>query len=489
MRWSRTIAVVLGWLILLGAGVVVGRAISSGGSASPQAPLPVTLGGSGGAGAGQGPSSPPYPRGAVVETPNVTSDCSGDVTEALSQWLYSLPAGTPTRPVVVRFEHGACYRVDGSLYLRNFRDYLFDGNGSVFRQVSPTVETTQGFRPASTPYCGSGYTHPGRRSGEPTKVTEITWWFEGGCDLVIENLHIEGPNSCARCNPQVTSRLQVNSGIQLNGVQRALITKSTVRYVDGDFVTVSGLHEVAGGGAAYPSTDVSIVGNTFDTSGREGVSNEYVNRVRVMDNSLRRIGASVFDLEADVPGGCTCNVDIEHNDVSGSSPYLLAALTGSSVDRFAFSYNRLSGGAAMQVQISGNVSSNLTIAGNAATTGSSWPYSSIELQMGVRGPGTVPLTGVEVWGNVLPYSTNGKPFVFAGPKASKVMVGENRLYARGHVVPFTSALPGAGSACGNQQVSALVGRGQATPLDGTCPSGYVAPAPPQPPRATPLAGA
>lgn len=484
---KKPAVVVLAWLALLGSGVTIGWAVSAGpgtkrtttgSTGAVVSPVP------GGAGARATSAPPVYPPGALVVSPNVTSDCSRDVTQPMMQWLYSLPAGTPSRPVVVRFPQGACYRVDGSLYLRNFRDFVFDGNGSVFRQVSPTFETTPGFDPASTPYCGSSYTRPGVHAGEPATVTAITWWFEGGCDIVLENLDIEGPNSCTTCNPQVTSRLQVDSGIQLSGVQRALVTRSTVKYVEGDFVTVSGLHE-AGGGADYPSTDVSIVGNNFDTSGREGVSNIYVDRVRIVDNTLRRIGATVFDLEGDVPGGCTCNVDIEHNDISRASPYLLAALTGTSVNRFSFSDNRLTDGAAVQMQINANVSSDLTIAGNVAGTGSSWQYPSIDLQVGVRGPGTVPLARVDVRANRLPYSSNGKPFVYAGPKASEVRVADNVLYAKGGVVPLASAVAGAGTACGNLQATAPSMRGAA--LDGPCSSGFAPPAAPAPPRAPSIA--
>ncbi len=397
-----------------------------------------------------------------------------NVTDSLRDWLYSLPVGTPSRPVVVQFTENGCYQVDGSLYLRNFRDYVFDGNGAIFRQRSLSADTIQGFDPASMPYCGSVYSNGTKGLVKHSRISPIMWWFEGGCDLVVENLTIEGPNTGGGAGPNSGGGKEVDSAIQLNGVQRALVGGTKIQGVDGDFVTISGLHEATGSGSQFPSTDITINSNNFNTSGRQGITPIYVDRVLISHNFLTRVGATMFDMESDVAGGCSCNIEVTDNTISGGFPYLLASLSGASLTNFAFVDNHLINGAEMKVQITA-ASSNISISHNTGQKGSTWLFPSISLDSGPHGTSRSTTRNVEVMNNIIPYSTSGHPFVYAGANSSLVAVRDNYLLATGGVVPLSGGSPTVGYSCGNTRARSD------PPVDGVCRGGYLAPTQPQPP--------
>jgi hypothetical protein len=247
---------------------------------------------------------------------------------------------------------------------------------------------------------------------------------------------------------------QNDSGIQLSGVQTATITGMTIKDVDGDFVTVSGLleaaDEAAGGSAAFPSVDVTISDNSFDRSGRQGVTPEYVNGVTITHNSFTGVAASNIDMEADAVGGCACDVDVDHNTFSGPVAYLVAGLTGLSIQHFTFANNVLNDGAQMKLQLAPQLSSgNITIADNSGADASTWPWPSIGIAYSVQGNGVGQVSGVVISGNSFPAPTNGQPFVRTGSEASDVSITANTIFG---ATPSTLLINGASTpakACGN----------------------------------------
>jgi hypothetical protein len=411
--------------------------------ASPAKPVPST--------------STPRPSPQVFVPPaSIPDDCSSDAGPALRAWLWSLPRGTPTSPLVVNFPANACYVVNESLYLRGFTNTILNGQGATFRQVVPTVQNI-GPLPTTQPYCGSSVD---LQSGATVSTIPIIWWFEGGCDITISNMRIIGPDSAGVVGSQD------DSGIQLSGVQRVLIDGVDIEDVDGDFITLTGLHEgsdQAGGGvASTPTTDATIRDNTFSRSGRQGITPQYVDRVSITGNSFRGVAATDIDLEADTTGGCACNVDVDHNTFAGLDPYLVAGLTGLSIEHFTFSDNVLTDGAQPKIQLAPDLaSSDIVISGNSGTTASTWPWPSIGVAYSVDGDSAGPLDGVQVSGNSFPAPLNGQPFVLAGSQASNVVMSGNVISGGTQSTSFVNQGSPSNQACGNTA-------GPGLPLGGAC---------------------
>src|ERR1019366_1236053 len=106
--------------------------------------------------------------------------------------------------------------------------------------------------------------------------------------------------------------------------------------------------------------------------------------------------------------GCTCNVTVTHNTFSSTTPYLVAAITGSSVTNFAFTDNTLTDGAQMRVQLGPSLpSSGIIIAGNTAADAATWPSPSILVGQGADGDSAGLISGVEIADNTVPNGPNG----------------------------------------------------------------------------------
>jgi hypothetical protein len=248
-----------------------------------------------------------------------------------------------------------------------------------------------------------------------------------------------------------------NSGIELSGVQQAIVTKTTIEDVDGDFVTVSGLHEGSSGGSGEPSTDVTVVGNTFSAAGRQGVTAEYVNRLLVANNSLTNVSANVFDIEADVVGGNSDNISISGNTVVGTSAsgFLLAAFTGTTVDNLSFSNNQMTSSGQMRIAVDAYGLTNATITGNVATgvdSSSSYGRPAIDFEDTADGTSyTGAETNILVANNTIPSSPwnhgnaiEGVATVWAGGDVNNLQVRDNYMpltYGSGVPTTYNEVLP------------------------------------------------
>jgi hypothetical protein len=387
----------------------------------------------------------------------IPHNCSSDAAPALRSWLWSLPKGTVASPLVIDFPVGACYVVNEALYLRGMTYTTFDGRGSTFRQVAPVTEVLGPF-PVDHPYCGSSVDY---QSGDYFSAVPIVWWFEGGCLLTVENMTIIGPNTAGVVGTRN------DSGIQLSGVEGALIQKVNIKDVDGDFVTLSGLHEAGGqrndGQANYPTTYTTITANSFSRSGRQGITPEYVTGVSITGNSFSGVAASTIDLEADVVGGCACNVHVDHNTFVGPVTYLVAGITGLSIEHFSFDNNVLIGGAELKIQLAPQLpSSDIDISHNWGTAASGWPWPSIGIAYSVAGNSVGLVTGVTVTQNSFPAPKQGEPFVLAGSQTAQVLVGNNTITGGSASIALVNYGLSSNRACGN---TAAAG---GTSFDGIC---------------------
>jgi alpha-tubulin suppressor-like RCC1 family protein len=332
----------------------------------------------------------------------VPDDCSVDVTVQLYKLINSFPQGTPNDPIEVEFAPGGCYLVNGMLFLRGFQDYIFDGNGSTFEQQSVTsLELTKGDPPPTrAPYCDAPNLYGGAsdaanalakilyNDGGPPD--DIMWFVEGGCDLEFGDMTIDGAGSTNG------SKTEQDSAFEVAGAQRVLVTGNDIQTVYGDCTTVTGLNEASFPGN-YPSSDVTVTGNKCNSTGRDGVSIVYANRVTVggcssfgdtwdtlcgtsstLGNSFANLSGDGIDIESDSGDsqGGEGNLLVANNSFKNFA-YLVAGLTQGQIFQFAFNDNTVDN---MKSNVAPDgkkspVGQNFTISGNTATAASTWPYA------------------------------------------------------------------------------------------------------------------
>jgi len=371
----------------------------------------------------------------------IASDCSVDVTKPLYDWINTLPQGTSTSPTEVEFAAGACYQVDGMLYLRGLTDFIFDGNGAFFEQSAVVNGEPNGDPPPDRPaYCGSDRFQ--KSEGTVPDGFDIMWFVEGGCDLMFENMIIDGTNTAG--NPG--GSLEQDSAIQFSGVQRALVTGLTIDSVWGDFVTVTGLHEAPDGGGNFPSTDITVSDNDFLSSGRQGVTVVYGNGVTVTGNTISNVPATAVDLESEVVGGAEENILVSGN-IFREYAFLLSAVTGAELSAVAFVDNSVGTMKILLAPMPQSQGNNVTISGNTAVQPTDWSRSS-DIDIGN-------VDDVLVSENVLPIQPPTKVFVHAGKTSADVAVQDNTLNPGPGAgssflpTPLTAEGPAQGTDCGN----------------------------------------
>jgi hypothetical protein len=313
----------------------------------------------------------------VYQVPAYDTTCAQDDTANLQSFLDNLPAGSASSPKVVLFPSNGCYQVDSSLTIRDFQDYTFDGNGATLKQtnvvaadyVLPTNDQT-------AIYCGSSNLYGTGNGAAAINTGAIMLWVEGGCDLTFRDFNLQGSHSVGSyTNTSCTGGncAENDSLIQTNGVQGVTITNNTISNPWGDWITLFGVHELTTTGqntiASTPTTDATITNNKFDgTTGRQGITPEYITHAEISQNEFNgSVTFNVFDLEADGVGGCECDVNINDNTITGSYGFLVAGLTGASIDRFAFTNNTVSG--PMFMTFEPYEASNWNISGNTFATG------------------------------------------------------------------------------------------------------------------------
>ena len=330
------------------------------------------------------------PTAAGYAPPATINDtCATDDTLALESWLISLPTGSHAKPTTVQFAKGGCYLVNGELYLRGLTSTVFDGNGATFKQATPRTCRIRGLGcadrakvsetdipddPATAPYCGSTAFMNSSRS-EDTAV-DVMWWFEGGCDITLEDMTIEGTNDGSGGRMR-----QQDSFVDFAGTQRALVEDVTMSGPYGDYVDCAGLHE-AGLGGNNEATDITIAHDTLSRAGRVGIGIIACSRVSVTDNVISGGALCLFDIEEDnttpLDGyGPQDDISITHNTIPNMGyTYLLSAQTAGGVNRLAFDDNTLTGTSQFRVVVKAwSDSGNIEIDGNTVAAPTTWPHS------------------------------------------------------------------------------------------------------------------
>ena len=223
--------------------------------------------------------------GVVPAPAEIASDCSVDVTDALSGWIASVPDGR-----TLQFAAGGCYRVDGTVRITGRTGLVLDGNGATLRA--------------------------GSEGDQARRHLSIT----GGSDLAVRNLTIRGSMPNTRLGPEDYRQDRAfQHGIELRGVAGATVDDVRVFDVFGDFVYVGRSPD------GQWSRDVTVTGSRFVGAGRQGISVTAGERVTIRDNELRGVSLAVFDLEPNSSSDGARQIRIEGNTTGRAAGFWLSA--------------------------------------------------------------------------------------------------------------------------------------------------------------------
>jgi Right handed beta helix region len=222
----------------------------------------------------------------VVSAPaSIPSDCSRDVTAALVSWIASVPDGS-----TLQFAPQGCYRVDGTLTIKNRNALTLDGRGATFRAFT------------------SGRELP------PTQArTRSTFNFWRGANITVRNTIVRGANPNAGTGDLAyVAALEAQSAYVIGGVQNMVLDHVEAYDVYGDFVFV---------GAA--TKNLLVENSTFARNGRQGWT---INGQDIVfdHNTIRQTRRATIDLEPSAVSSITRRVTISNNTIGIGRLYFFA---------------------------------------------------------------------------------------------------------------------------------------------------------------------
>lgn len=287
----------------------------------------------------------------------IANDCSVDVTQPISAWIASVPNHS-----ALAFSSGACYRIEGTLQVKNRRGLEFKGNGATFKAT--TVGNTW----------------------------RSQWRVVGGSGLTFRNMTVRGARPGGR---SFAPDLQHQHGFELKGPAFVQIDRANISDAYGDCVYIGQGHD----SAKSWSRNVSVHRSTCTRAGRMAVAVTAGRDVLVETSSFSNIGKNTFDIEPNGAGFGAADVTFTRNRVGPVSDAVFVALGTGPINDIAVSYNTLVGqGMKMAVRAPvGQRRSNFSIVANTSDTGVYQPGGSAMDFVRVHGlrvrQNTVPLSG------------------------------------------------------------------------------------------------
>ncbi len=216
------------------------------------------------------------PDSSVYTVPSsVPSGCSTDATGQILSWIASVPDNS-----TISFGQGGCYRIEGTLELRN-RTLTVEGNGATFRSFN---------------------------SPEDQRAIWRLW----NSTITLRNLSIVG----SYANGGVfNASLEHSHGIDLRGTH-AIIENVSASNLGGDCVYF-GLGATRSSGA--------VRGGSCEKIGRNAVSVTAGENIRVENVTTDRIGYITFDVEPNAAAGSGASQVVFDANTIGS--YYMKAYT------------------------------------------------------------------------------------------------------------------------------------------------------------------
>ena len=260
---------------------------------------------------------------------NVTSDCSADVTKSLLSLISLLPNNStlslPTK---------ACYRIEGTLELKNRIGLDFDGNGATFRSMNPPSD---------------------QRS---------LWRLIDSKNISLHDMTIDGSYSRGG---RFTARLQHAHGIDVLG-STVDVGNVTITDVGGDCV-----HFGRGPTMVLTLGSGTIHDSICERTGRNAVAVVAGENILVQRVRTGSIGYDVFDVEPNLDSGWGSNgVTFDGNTIGSYAENAYSIVEGAPIVNQFFINNHVVG-QGLKIAIAdpadaGYRPQNVTIRGNSSDT-------------------------------------------------------------------------------------------------------------------------
>src|SRR5262245_27554108 len=228
--------------------------------------------------------------------------CARDVTNALGNWIASVPDGTATAYSVIRFPADHCYRIDGTLNLPA-RHHLTLAGKAELRAVADM----------------------------PVNGTRAQLQLDRGHDIRIINLTIRGANPDGG-GYQVA--LEHDYAVNILGTQKVRLHGVKLLNARGDGVQLSpgGSWNAQGVGAIIPA-DVRIRNAEFRSIGRHAVTCTACDGLWVQDSIIDKIGFCGIDVEGEAPVWPTRHIRVTGNTVTTVNASFYAGVSGFMFDQ------------------------------------------------------------------------------------------------------------------------------------------------------------
>jgi hypothetical protein len=217
------------------------------------------------------------PPAGVAPPATINSNCTGDVSQAMQNWLESLPTGT-----TVTAPAGACYLINEGIKLSGAAGLTISGGT---------------WKDTAVPQPGAA----------PSALNPVIW-LVGGTDIALENMTITGVNPGG-----YTPAGAFVAGIRSDGVAGLDISGVSVDNVYGDGIELAPLRAAndLSNVIVNATKDVTINDVNIFGAGRQGITLASVNDAQISSVRLAHIGLDVFDLEADQWNEGARNVTID----------------------------------------------------------------------------------------------------------------------------------------------------------------------------------
>jgi hypothetical protein len=270
------------------------------------------------------PTLPPTPTPAATPTPtptatvytvppSIASNCSVDVTSALTNFINSVPDNS-----TITFALNGCYLVQGTLEFSSRNGLTFEGNGASIKATTTADDTRS------------------------------HWRFLYGSSINFHNMTIIGADAAGGTATAYNPALEHQMGIDLRGVTGSQISAMTIENVYGDCLYVG-----VGYNNTTWSTNVYAHDNTCMRNGRSGVSVTAGKGVTLDHNTVTQPGLWGVDIE---PNGGSIGAENVQITNSTFSP-------GGHLEPFVQVVGSSGGGAVSSITITGN-----TVHGETLTT-------------------------------------------------------------------------------------------------------------------------
>lgn len=269
---------------------------------------------------GPPPDDPPPDDGAFTVPASVPSGCSSDATRQILSWIASVPDGS-----TVRFDADACYRIEGTLELRN-RNLTIDGNGSTFRSLNAPDD-------------------------------QRALWRAWDSSISFRDMTIDGSYADGGVHDV---DLQHAHAIDLRGTD-GVVENVSMSDLAGDCVYF-GLGADRSSGAVRDSSCRRV--------GRNAVSVTAGDDIRVERMTTDRIGFIAFDVEPNSgPGWGSSRVTFDSNTIGSYYLYAWAVIGGAPISDQSFTNNRVTGrGLRIAALYPDHRPQRLTVTGNTSDT-------------------------------------------------------------------------------------------------------------------------